>query len=508
MRHTFWMGIALAGFASWTPLSASAEESSEPIDAASSSGVVRGAPSNSPTPPPATSDSETTDLGPGAPTTTPSEAPSHAAESTNNQQAATGATPIASDPQPAPQKLSDEELLTLDNGELPTDLTDDAPALQLYGFADFTYSGLLIGDNNRWAQIYHPYASFAVGNLNVYLASELGRDWRALSEVRFTYLPHGSERIVNGVTERADGTANNYADFERPVQVGGVILERAWLEYTLTTNFTLRAGQWLTPYGIWNVDHGSPTLIATHRPFTIGEELFPERQTGLELHGKYNLGETDLGYHLTLSNGRGPVDSYHDFDRNKAIGARVFLETRVLPGLLTAGGSFYKGTYTDRAELNSVDSSSGEPILSISRPIVEKYHELSLAADAKWEWKGLQTQSEVILNQAAYDVRGARQGLNGSYFTADYQRWGVYGLVAYQLPWVPVMPYTIVEYYNFANRPEVPPGGGVYLGLNVRPIPRVTLKGQYTYGTFDGLGSLGLGRDSISIFELQAAWSF
>jgi len=404
--------------------------------------------------------------------------------------------------------LSAEELQSLAGEVLPSSLTDDAPSLQVYGYADFTYSALLISQQNRWAQIYHPYPSFAVGNLNLYLSSELGPSWRALSEVRFTYLPHGNEPVVDGVTKKVDTRATDYAEFERPIPVGGVISERAWLEYALNDYATFRGGQWLTPYGIWNVDHGSPTLIGTHRPFTVGEALFPERQTGLELHGAYSLKATKLGYHLTLSNGRGPVDSYHDFDRNKAVGGRLFVETRAIPGTLTVGTSFYKGLYTDRAEINAVDSSSGEAVLSITRPITSQYHELSLAGDAKWEWQKLQVQSELIMNEVAYDVREQKPSLVGPFLTADFRRWGVYGLVAYQLPWLPVMPYVIVEYYNFSNRPEVPAAYGTYLGLNIRPIPRVTLKAQYTHGTFDGLGSLGFGRDSISFLELQAAWSF
>jgi hypothetical protein len=67
------------------------------------------------------------------------------------------------------------------------------------------------------------------------------------------------------------------------LQWGGVEIERAWLEYSAHPLFTIRGGQWLTPYGIWIVDHGSPVIIGVRRPFVVGEALIPERQTGVQI---------------------------------------------------------------------------------------------------------------------------------------------------------------------------------------------------------------------------------
>jgi hypothetical protein len=94
-------------------------------------------------------------------------------------------------------------------------------------------------------------------------------------------------------------------------------------------------------------DHGSPVIIGPVKPYVIGEQFFPEAQTGFEVLGTVPVGEkATLGYHLTLSNGRGPVEQYQDYDNNKAIGGRLFLRGYWL-GDLTIGASCYGGTVTD-----------------------------------------------------------------------------------------------------------------------------------------------------------------
>lgn len=379
------------------------------------------------------------------------------------------------------------------------------PKLTLYGFADFTYTRFVKDFE------YSPlgkYGSFSVGNLNLYLNADLGSNWRSLSEVRFTYLPHGA--VPYGSTDlsaRANTIVQDYTDLGRPEQVGGVIIERAWLEYSPHQLLTVRAGQWLTPYGIWNVDHGSPVIIGVRRPYIVGEGLFPERQTGLELHGAFYVDATQFGYHLTLSNGRGPIDAYQDLDQNKAIGGRLFVKNDSLLGSLTLGVSGYRGRFTDRTAQATIDE---EGYFTTTLPITARYDELSLAADLKWEWADFLLQGEAILNEVAYDdrTRPPTQIAGPPGFVPDFRRHGVYALAAYRTPFMNLMPFFGGEYYFLGNHSVLPDVMAVWGGLNMRVIPTVVLKAQYTHSWFPRDFAPGFRKDNANILDFQAAWSF
>src|SRR6478736_7199500 len=378
--------------------------------------------------------------------------------------------------------------------------------LNLYGFTDFTYSTQL----GHSFDLGSPYSSFAVGKLNLYAAAELGDNWRSLAEIRFMYLPNGTNPASTTfpAPPRTDTTVGDYTDLGRPVKWGGISIERAWLEHTFHPALTVRAGAFLTPYGIWNVDHGSPVIIGARRPFIIGESLFPEHQTGLEVYGAWNFGPSQVGYHLTLSNGRGPIDSYQDLDHNKAIGWRAFFKHENKDfGSITVGTSGYKGTYTDSTDAYSADASGK---LVVTHPISAQYKELSLAADLKWELGGALVQSEVIMNDVAYpdDHRPPMYPVAGGPpgFAPDHRRVGVYGLAGYRFPFLGIMPFFGAEYYDVGLYAFTPPSAALWGGLNVRPTARVVLKAQYTYSWFSAWQGPDYGH--YNGIDLQAAWSF
>jgi len=184
---------------------------------------------------------------------------------------------------PAPAGSEVEAKAAAEMAALQSDLASGGAAngneqsrLNLYGFADFTYS------RNQNPLAGAAASTFSVGNLNLYMASELGDEWRSLIEVRFMYLPNGGQSGATPFDPRIDTTFYDSTDWNRPLQWGGIHIERAWLERTFHKLLTVRVGNWLTPYGIWNVDHGSPVVIGIGRPFIVGEALFPASQTGID----------------------------------------------------------------------------------------------------------------------------------------------------------------------------------------------------------------------------------
>lgn len=443
-----------------------------------------------------------------APTTAPSAAPADASGNSSAAPAAsTPAAPASADLAANDQSAANAEVV--DTAAIEQELTQSASAtdaykLDLYGFADFTY-----GQSIEKFAFGRPNDSFAVGNLNLYLASSLGDSWKTLAEVRFTYLPHGSTPVdPTGQAKRVDTTSNDYNDLNRPVRPGGVIIERAYLEYQAHPLLNIRAGHFLTPYGIWNVDHGTPVIIGARRPYVVGAELLPESQTGLEIYGTHHLEPFLVGYHFTLSNGRGPIDTYQDLNTNKALGGRLYAHADTPAGGFTLGFSGYTGRYTDKTDQYIIDSAGK---LTIAHPITSDYKEASLAADLKWELGGFLLQSEAIMNDVVFQGHRpvdqlALSGPPG--FTPDYRRIGVYGLTGYRFEFLGIMPFGGLEYYDAGIGGPFGQSAAFWGGLNVRPTPRVVLKAQYTYSWVPGDPPELPENSHYNSLDLQAAWSF
>ncbi len=394
------------------------------------------------------------------------------------------------------------------SGDAGVSELSEAPRLDLYGFVDLTYTKNLDGPDVPYSRFPH-FGSFAIGNLNLYAASTLGKGWRSLIEVRFLYLPGGSDQAFNpgGPVARTNTEVGDYADFQRVLRWGGVEIERVFLEYQASDWLAFQLGQFLTPYGVWNVDHGSPTVIPVRRPFVIGEGLFPERQTGIEVHGALHSGATSYGYHLTFSNGKGPLDAYLDLDSNNALGARLFVRNTSV-GNLTVGASGFYGRNTNRNKSYAPKPGVSPPQLEIHDDITMQYDELSLGADVLWEWNDLLAQGELILNQRNYVDPYRRLDSSGVGVVPDERNFGGYALLGYRTPWLGIMPYTLAEYYNFQLSALFPPAISTAFGINIRPQGSVVFKAQYQYTQLGTLSSRELLRGTLHELDFQAAWAF
>jgi hypothetical protein len=389
------------------------------------------------------------------------------------------------------QEMTEAELLELGLG-LNQPAVDTS--LRLSGFIDF---GMLAGLDSSSRLFLHDQ-SFYIGNLNLYITKNLTESIRTMAEVRLLYLPNGGTsggQLSAASPAPTDTNISDYTDFDRPLRWGGIEIERVYLEWSPLPWITVRAGQFLTPYGVWNVDHGSPTIIPAQRPFVIGVGYFPERQTGIELYGRVEASNySGVGYHLTVSNGAGPISEWADLDKNKAVGGRAFWEYRGL-GELRLGGSAYYGRYTDSVRTTVFEE---EPRVVVD--IRTQYDTLALGVDAVWKYGGIYLQGELLQRQNTYTNEGRTASVSptGTTFPSDTQDWGGYGLLGYRFDWLNMMPF--VSYQQLHNQDGLPLTG-YHVGLNVRAIDAVALKLQ--------IDRIAVGDTTpIRLMYAQVAWAF
>lgn len=389
--------------------------------------------------------------------------------------------------------------------------------LRIYGFADTKFQYVIGSQSERalyWAQG-GAYPSFVMGNLNLYLDAQMGPNVRALSEVRFHIAPMNPGSAAGQFTGTGEPAYNEARspdpnDFGRDFRYGYIEIERAHVEYVFHPLLTVRTGIFVTPYGIWNVDHGSPTILSVRRPYVIGEELFPETQLGIELLGSTSAGSGTLGYHLTVSNGRGPISRIYDLDANKAIGGRVYYEMRDAVHL-KIGASGYWGTYGD-TRLHAV---SLAPKVEAGLHVYESYKELAFGADLQLEYANVLVQGEVITRQLAYETGRPEVsviGATGSTYVPDSLSIGAYGIVGYRIRDWNLTPYVLASLFDAGTRTRFngsAMAGGFSGGLTFRPEPSLTVKGVFTYLTFFDSADGSATKDiSQKVVEVQTAWAF
>ena len=390
----------------------------------------------------------------------------------------------------AHEKRMDQRMIGVENDSETDDTSSDVtsaalreatetflPGFRVYGFADagiqrswggFFDSGLALSDATN----------FVLGNVNTYFDATPIEHWRFLSEVRFTTLPDGTESFDNasGDMQRQStgiqdptSTAGGFLT----IHWGGIVLERAQIEWTPIDELNLRVGYFLTPYGIWNVDHGSPTRIMLRPPFFVSLELIPERQTGIDLFGVIHVLPWDFGYDLYVSNGR--MLASVDFSDDKALGGRVYAKTR-RPFPMQFGASFFSGTTQNYSKAPGVND-MGQVILKRTETLA--YSERDFGLDLSIDVDALRIRAEVVAKTVVWDP--GKRGTTLGVLNANVTNSGGYLLLAYRLPWLGLEPMIVGEYLRYPN----PAYGDVYVvpggGLNVYINSAVTLRTQYSY---------------------------
>jgi hypothetical protein len=491
MTHAVRWSYVLAASSLWLASAVGAQESPPPASPVDAPGPALGS-TDAPTA------AQPAGAMPGD-TAVPSPVPGDATVATPEEAATLSAAPMSEEPiELTEAELAQLGLSTSDEGSgLDT-------SLRFWGFADSAFTSLLGKKDSAWRGVIGRHPTFFVGNINLYFAKNLSERIRTMAEIRFTYQPNGVADQQTGV--RTSTSNLDYAS-NTPVRWGGIIPQRVYVEATLHEFILVRVGQFLTPYGIWNVDHGSPVVIPVQRPSMLNQQLFPESQTGIELFGRWRAnGQNVLGYHLTLSNGFGPVSEYRDLDRNKAVGGRAYWQFDKL-GMLQLGTSAFYGRDTSSIEAPGLVNGK----FGFTERINAQSDVLSLAGDLRWTLKGFIVQSEVISQQRRYTDGGRPGGMSalvGQWVAPqDDITWGAYVLTGYRFDWLGIMPYGFFSNFRIRDPRTLSQvkTNSISAGLNIRPIDAFVVKLEYALGL---IGKNFLSTDDVHQFQAQVAWAF
>ncbi len=181
------------------------------------------------------------------------------------------------------------------------------------------------GDNNR----------FRVHHLSLFFKKQISEQWRLFTEIEYEDAPK-----LSGTD---DGSA--IKDTE-----GKVFVEVFTLEYYLNRYLNFRLGRFLTPGGIWNVEHYPPFVLTQERPQHI-RKIFPQLQDGLQLLGSANLANVVTDYIFYVSNGQGNT-GHGDGNEDKALGTRIKFKLPYLSTIET-GFSYYVEEKNNEDEIRS-----------------------------------------------------------------------------------------------------------------------------------------------------------
>jgi hypothetical protein len=396
--------------------------------------------------------------------------------------------------------------------------------LDIYGFFDVELFYLDTSDVESVDGLMVNDLSFMVNKLNLYFLAHMTETLSALAELRFTFLPNGYETSYAEPTflgtsyQRTDTTVRDPFNQEE-FQLGGVMIERAQFTWMPFEFLGVTAGRYLTPFGIWNVDHGSPVVTPINTPYFMSRQVLPLAQTGVQLQGRFiPRAKTYIDYAITLSNGRGPTQAFYDLDNNKALGGRLRLSYEGNDVKWALGGYLYWGDTTDVTKTIRYDVESESDYESyIQITDTEKYTEIVGTLDLSLDIYGVLFQSEFVRGQVKYDVRpvfmypviGVPDPFGG--MQPDYNKWGTYGFLGYRIPLsvnqddMSLTPFAMAEYYVFDDTFDDYTILSIRGGLNFKPSPFVTLKLEVNRVSFP-LSKTNTG--AMWLYAVQAAISF
>jgi hypothetical protein len=406
-------------------------------------------------------------------------------------------TPLtAADPEPTPDEA--EALLCAQ------DVTEvaESGALKIYGFTDFGLDKWFISRNGVGLIRPTSATTFVFGNLNLYFDVTPMERVRTLIEVRLTLAPHGEEiqfgPPLGTSYQRTDTTTFDFGSpaSQAQLRLSGLFIERAVTEYSFSELLKLRWGLYLNPFGIWNLDHGSPTLIGLTLPAFIAAQMIPTRLLGVHLYGSYISAGSELGYSLHVSNGRSPLD--FDLSEDKAIGARVYYAHDAEATRMVLGASGYLGTYLDTEKVINLSAATqsasfaNDDLYTVNTTV--DFAEQVLGLDAALDIGQLRVRSEAVLRWVNYEADKSERisTPDGSVqYLPNRLEWSAYALAAYRTPFR-LEPYVQLEMAKKSytmprwagpSRATASNYSSIFLsvGLNVQVTAYILIKSQLVW---------------------------
>jgi len=323
-----------------------------------------------------------------------------------------------------------------------------------------------------------------LGNVNLYVDANPTENWRVLTELRFTSYPNDSlaRPAFPAFSQPEQRTNTTVFDINSPdpgwnaVNWGGIVMQQAWVQGTYTDWLAVRVGYWLTPFGIWNIDHGTPTLIGLTPPSFTGGRFYPRNQLGIQAIGHVASRAWTFNYTAYISNGKnyGNLDPTDD----KAFGLRLSAQT-MRPFPMTFGLAGYTGRYSQ-----IVTNAGPTAYTDVYNTEVIAYRQWDVGADVSLDIDAFRFRTELAVERVDYEAGKYESSANvpGTYMP-NRLTWGWYTIAAYQLPWFGLEPYISGELYRFPtplSEDIAVPG----VGLNIHVNTEVQVKTQYTHTYF------------------------
>jgi hypothetical protein len=383
--------------------------------------------------------------------------------------------------------------------------------LRLYGFADFGLMRTIAPDEARMASRFTVPLTFYLGRLNLYYDSHPSQHFRFLAETRLSLYPNGTQAGVDTSTGIVQRTSTSVNDISSPnpsatVNWGSILLERATLDFTRYPLLSVRAGLFLTPFGIYNVDHGSPTLISVTLPGYLGQDWIPIRQLGVQVFGSYPVAPWELGWMATVGNGRS--DGILDLGDSKSFGGRIFARRQGELSLTLGASALWEPNRKNREQFGM--DASGNLTYTTTRTVESTL--LTAGGDLALDYRGARLRTEYVWHQVRYTpgMRAlAADDLSGGY-SPDMRNWNWYVIAAYRA-WQ-------LEPYLLSDLTKVSPpqsiidevwgaGGGVNLYLRTNVI----LKAAWYHAMFfkeQTAGAMPASAQNFDLFVGMLVWAF